>query len=122
MIWCIRLVATLVLFGFLTITTFPHVWATNAELSVNEQGKTLVFSRQKGNCLSCHKIDDGELHGDLGPALLDLQTRFEYKETLRAYIWDATLGKPETAMPPYGRHRILTDEEINTIVEYIWTL
>ena len=122
MIWNIRILATVVLTGLLTIKTSPQAWATGAELSGKEQGKTLVFRRQKGNCLSCHKIDDGELHGDLGPALLDLQTRFEDKEALRTYIWDATLGKPETAMPPYGRHRILTDEEINTIVEYIWTL
>jgi sulfur-oxidizing protein SoxX len=122
MFWSIRIIATVVLTGLLTIKTSPHAWATDPELSVNEQGKTLVFSRQKGNCLSCHKIDDGELHGDLGPALLDLQTRFKDKESLRAYIWDATLRKRETVMPPYGRHRILTDEEINTIVEYIWTL
>ena len=122
MIWNIRILATVVLTGLLTINTSPQAWATGAELSGKEQGKTLVFSRQKGNCLSCHKIDDGELYGDLGPSLVDLQTRFEDRETLRTYIWDATLGKPETAMPPYGRHRILTDKEINTIVEYIWTL
>jgi sulfur-oxidizing protein SoxX len=120
--WSIRTIATVALSGLLSITSFSNAWATDPELSVKEQGKILVFSRQKGNCLSCHKINNGELHGDLGPALLDLQARFEDKESLRAYIWDATLRKSETAMPPYGRHRILTDEEINKIVEYIWTL
>jgi sulfur-oxidizing protein SoxX len=120
--WSIKIIATVVLTGLLPIKTSPHAWATGPELSVKEQGKMLVFSRQKGNCLSCHKINDGELYGNLGPPLVDLQTRFEDREALRTYIWDATLRKTETAMPPYGRHRILTDEEINTIVEYLWTL
>jgi sulfur-oxidizing protein SoxX len=29
---------------------------------------------------------------------------------------------PDTVMPPFGKHRILTGEEIDLIVDYIQTL
>ena len=102
--------------------TIPRSWAAESGLSVQIQGKTLAFSRQKGNCLSCHAIDGGELSGNIGPALVDLQLRYEDKAALRAQIWDASSAKPDTIMPPYGNHRILTGDEIDTIVEYIWSL
>ena len=34
------------------------------------EGKKLTFDRKKGNCLACHMIEDGELAGNNGPALL----------------------------------------------------
>lgn len=122
MIWHINTLVTVTLTGLLAMEATPHARATEAGQSVLEQGKSLTFSRGKGNCLNCHKIDDGVLYGDLGPPLVDLQTRFKDRAALRAQIRDATIQNPETSMPPYGRHRILTDEEINKIAEYIWTL
>ena len=122
MIWYVKILAIVILSGLVSLEVAPPAWATETGLSVREQGKALTFSREKGNCLSCHKIDDGVLYGDFGPPLVDLQTRFKDRAVLRAQIRDATIQNPETSMPPYGRHRILTDEEINKIVEYIWTL
>ena len=108
--------------GLLYLQTLTLSGATETGASVQSQGKTLAFSRQKGNCLSCHAIDGGELPGNIGPALVDLQLRYEDKAALRAQIWDASSAKPDTIMPPYGNHRILTGDEIDTIVEYIWSL
>ena len=87
-----------------------------------EQGKQLSMSRKKGNCLACHAFDDGVLPGNIGPPLVSMQLRFPDREILRAQIADAAQRNPETRMPPFGRHGILTNEEIDLIVDYIHTL
>ncbi len=90
--------------------------------SVIEEGKRLAFDRKKGNCLACHMIPGGEAPGDIGPPLVAIQARFPDKQKLRAQIWDATANNPHTVMPPYGRHEILTEDEIDKIVEFLYTL
>ena len=90
--------------------------------SMVEAGKALAVSRTKGNCLACHAFDGGALPGNMGPPLLAMKARFPDKAKLRAQIWDAAEANPETVMVPFGRHRVLTEGEIDKIVEYIWTL
>ena len=87
-----------------------------------DRGKQLAMARNKGNCLACHVIDDGEFPGTIGPPLMSMQVRFPDKAVLRAQIWDATDRNPDTHMPPFGRYGILTDEEVDLIVDYIYTL
>tara|TARA_Y100000401_G_scaffold83992_1_gene69279 strand:- start:630 stop:959 length:330 start_codon:yes stop_codon:yes gene_type:complete len=89
---------------------------------VVKEGKKLTFDRQKGNCLACHMIDDGELAGNIGPPLIAMQARFPEREILFQKIWDPTQGDPNTFMPPFGKHGALTKEEINKIIEYLYTL
>jgi sulfur-oxidizing protein SoxX len=93
-----------------------------ADNSVIAQGKELAFNRTKGNCLACHAIDDGELNGEFGPPLIDMKNRYPQKSALKDQIWDATNRNPATSMPPFGKHRMLTDEEIDKVVEYIYSL
>ena len=85
-------------------------------------GKAIAYDRNKGNCLSCHAMDDGELPGNSAPPLLAMKIRFPDRAVLREQIWDATVRNPDTVMPPYGKHRILTEEEIDLVVDYIYTL
>ena len=87
-----------------------------------EQGRALACERRKGNCLACHLIEGGELTGNYGPPLLMMKARFPDREVLRAQIWDASIHTPSTRMPPYGRHRILTEDEIDLVVDFILTL
>jgi len=87
-----------------------------------EQGRALAFQRSKGNCLACHLIEGGELAGNYGPPLLLMTVRFPDRAVLRAQIWDASVRMPSTRMPPYGRHRILTEDEIDLVVDFILTL
>ena len=87
-----------------------------------EKGKKLAFDRKKGNCLACHSIQGAVSPGNIAPALIAMKARFPDKAVLRAQIWDATVKNPETSMPPFGKHRALTDKEIDLITEYIWTL
>lgn len=87
-----------------------------------EAGRELAFTRSKGNCLACHAIEGGELAGNYGPPLVVMKARFPDRAVLRAQIWDASERMPNTRMPPYGRHRILTEEEIDLVVDFLLTL
>ena len=87
-----------------------------------ESGKQLAMARAKGNCLACHAFDDGELPGNVGPPLMYMQQRFPDRAALYEQIWDATARNPDTLMPPFGKHGILTEEEIGLIVEYLHSL
>ncbi len=93
-----------------------------AEMSAAEEGKKIAFHRKKGNCLACHKIAGGSLEGNIGPALVNIKARFSNKEKLRAKIYDATVSSPNTIMPPFGKHKILSKSELDKVVEFIYTL
>ncbi len=86
------------------------------------EGKALAFNNKKGNCLACHRIKGGSQAGDIAPPILMMKTRYPNKADLRAQIWDATAKNPNTVMPPFGRHNIMSDEEIDKVTEYIYTL
>ena len=86
------------------------------------QGKQLAFERGKGNCLACHRIADGELPGTLGPPLMAMKQRYPDRAALEQQICDATISNPDTRMPPFCRHGILTSEEVALIVDYLYTL
>jgi sulfur-oxidizing protein SoxX len=93
-----------------------------AEKTPVEQGKEIAFNKKKGNCLACHKIEGGSLPGNIGPALVNMQARYPDKQKLRDQIFDATKANPNTIMPPFGKHKIISDDELNKVVEYIHTL
>ena len=90
--------------------------------SVAEQGKEIAFHRKKGNCLACHAIEGGELAGNIGPPLIAMKARFPDKAKLRAQIADATQANPNSIMPPFGRNQIISESEIDKIVEFLYTL
>ena len=85
-------------------------------------GQKLAFDRGKGNCLTCHVIKGGDLPGSIGPALTDIKSKYPKREDLVAILTDATKRNPLTVMPPFGRNRILTDKEINAVVDFLQTL
>lgn len=96
--------------------------ASAEEASIAEKGKELAFDRKKGNCLACHNIPGGAAPGNIAPALIAMQSRFSSKAELRSQIWDATVKNPESAMPPFGKHGALSEDELDKVVEFIWTL
>ena len=101
---------------------FNSIFAINSVLA--DDGKKLAFDRKKGNCLACHMIFDNEAisPGNIGPPLVNIKSRFPDKAKLRAQIWDATVANPETSMPPFGRHKIVSEKELDLIVNYIYSL
>jgi sulfur-oxidizing protein SoxX len=102
-------------FALSPATTF----AAESEL---EKGKALAFDRKLGNCLACHAMDDGQLAGNIGPPLISMKLRFPDKAKLRAQIWDATEKNPNSIMPPFGRHKMLSEEQIDLITDYVYSL
>ena len=94
---------------------------TNPPSDAVTQGGCLVLDRKKGNCMGCHAIA-GMTSGNIAPPLVSMQQRFPDKKLLRERIYDATKQNPNTVMPPFGRHNILTQDEIDKIVEFVSTL
>jgi sulfur-oxidizing protein SoxX len=86
------------------------------------EGQKLAFDRGKGNCLTCHVIKGGDLPGTIGPELKDLKSKYPDRNELAAIIFDETKRNPQTMMPPFGRNRILTDQDISAIVDFLQTL
>jgi sulfur-oxidizing protein SoxX len=86
------------------------------------EGQKIAFDRGKGNCLTCHSIKGGDLPGTIGPELKDIRSRFPDRNELVAIVTDETKRNPQTMMPPFGRNRILTEQEINAVVDFLQTL
>lgn len=107
-----------ILVGAFMLTVAPSAIAASAV----EQGKAVAFNRKKGNCLACHAMDDGTLPGNIGPPLISMKLRFPDKAVLRAQIWDATVNNPNSIMIPFGRNGVLSEAEIDQIVDYVYTL
>src|SRR4051812_23191835 len=86
-------------------------------------GRQLAHDVYKGNCLACHQIPDDKSavsQANIGPPLVHMRERFPDRSAVRAQIWDATARNPQTVMPPFGKHRVLTEAEIDAIVDYIY--
>lgn len=106
----------------LVLSSVPLLATAASDSGASEEGKELAFSRKKGNCLACHAIQGGESPGNIAPPLMAMKQRYPEKARLRAQIWDATAANPDTPMPPFGKHRILTEGELDKVVEFIWSL
>lgn len=108
---------------FISLVSFSGITAAAGHsMKMAQQGKAIAISRKKGNCMACHAFDEQPLPGNLGPPLIGMKARFPDKSRLRAQVWDATQFNADSAMPPFGRHKILSDDEIDKVVEYLYTL
>ena len=59
--------------------------------------------------------------GNVGPSLIDLKARYPDRKEVAAIIFDETKRNPQTVMLPFGRNLILTNKEIETIVDFLYT-
>lgn len=86
------------------------------------KGKEVAWNRKTGNCLACHMMPGGVSPGDLGPPLVAMKARFPDRKKLFDQIYDATQFNPSTRMPPFGKHKALSNADIDAIVDYLYTL
>ncbi len=102
--------------------TKPAIVAT--ALTPAEIGKQIVFSRKRGNCLACHAFPNlkAQMPGTVAPPLVAMKLRYPDKAVLRAHVWNEMKFNPNTAMPPFGKHKILTEGEIDKVVDFLYTL
>ena len=85
-------------------------------------GKAIAGDRQAGNCFACHQVEGAELAGNIGPPLIAMKMRFPEREVLYQQVADPRLRNPNTVMPPYGAHGILSERELNLVIDYLLTL
>jgi sulfur-oxidizing protein SoxX len=96
--------------------------STGPACAQSAEGQKIAFDRGKGNCLTCHEIKGGDLPGTIGPPLKDIKSKYPDRNDLVAIVSDETKRNPLTVMPPFGRNRILTEQEINAVVDFLQTL
>ena len=88
------------------------------------RGRQLAHDVMKGNCLACHQIPADPravTAATIGPPLIGMRVRFPDSDRLRRQISDPIAANPNTVMPPFGRHRILEEDEIDAIIDYLYT-
>ena len=94
----------------------------DADAAAIEEGRQVAADRQRGNCYSCHHVAGAELAGNVGPPLIVMKQRFPDRAVLYQQIADPRIRNPNTVMPPYGAHGILTEHELNRVVDYVLSL
>ncbi|HEX7606987.1 MAG TPA: sulfur oxidation c-type cytochrome SoxX [Usitatibacter sp.] len=85
----------------------------------------LFVRADKGNCIACHQLPQGSgppTRADVGPRLEGPRMRALGKDALRRWLVDPMRANPDTVMPPFGRHRLLDDAEIDRIVDFLVAL
>lgn len=90
-----------------------------------DEGRQLAHNFDKGNCLACHAAPTDPLaitKANIAPPLVGMRARFADRQALYDQIWDAAKRNPQTIMPPFGKHKILSDDEIELIIDYLYTL
>jgi sulfur-oxidizing protein SoxX len=94
--------------------------------SATVTGGCVATDKRKGNCMACHRfkgLKQARLQpGTIAPPLIAMKARFPDTKKLRMLIWDAAEFNPRSNMPPFGRHKILSEKEIDLIVEWLYSL
>jgi sulfur-oxidizing protein SoxX len=106
----------------LTFLGWPIMAAAQSPI---DAGRGLFLDERKGNCAACHKVPGDSLVRSIatvGPALEGIKARYPDRKLLRDLIWDPLKTLPDTIMPAYGRHHILSESEIFALVLYLETL
>lgn len=109
----------------------------NGLIGNSSRGRALVRNKNKGNCLSCHRlpIPEDDLHGTIGPSLYAVALRLSEAQ-IRLRVTDMKQLNPYTIMPGFFRTAekmtrisplyenttILTAQEIEDIIAYLITL
>ncbi len=109
-----------------------------------ENGRIIMSSRAKGNCIACHAVTDLEefpFHGEVGPMLDGVGDRWSEAE-LRGIVADAKMTFTDSMMPSFYKNAgytrpgdaftgkaaqgelatLLTAQEIEDVVAYLLTL
>jgi len=114
--------AVVLLIGGSFLNSMPSARADDATNAA--AGRLLAFEIAKGNCLACHQFPgDSRANtlANIGPPLMAIRSRFPDRTLLRSRLWDPMQTNPNTVMPPFGKHKILSGDEIELIIDYLYT-
>ena len=85
------------------------------------RGQKLAFDRSMGNCLACHTMKGSDVPSNVGPPLSNIKARYPNPKDLYAILYDEEARNPLTVMPPFGKNLILTPQQINDVIAYLYT-
>ncbi len=105
----------LALLGTASVQVFAQGTAPSA-------GQAVAFDRTKGNCLACHTMRGSDVPSNVGPELNDMKARFPDRADLIAILQNEEARNPQTIMPSFGRNLILDHQEIEQIVDFLYSL
>jgi sulfur-oxidizing protein SoxX len=116
----------------LVAATVGPLPALSADAAKEPTGQDLAFDRRKGNCLACHQfptlqttkssLSKDYTAANIGPPMIAMSKRFPNKADLKAQISDPMAKNPDTLMPPFGKHKILSEKEIDLVTDFIYGL
>ncbi|MEW5891801.1 MAG: sulfur oxidation c-type cytochrome SoxA [Pseudomonadota bacterium] len=90
-----------------------------------KNGEKLAFDRGRGgSCVACHVMGQTtpSLPGNVGPDLSTIGTWGRSDEWLFNYVYDPRSVNPHSVMPPWGAHKVFSENEIKDIVAFLKTL
>ena len=105
-------------------SVFAQSAGTNIASQI-DRGRAIFLDERKGNCAACHKAPNDpavKTKSNIGMPLEAVKTRYPDRAKLRDAIWDLSKSPPNTIMPPYGKNRILSGDEIDALVIYLETI
>ena len=73
------------------------------------------------HCLTCHEVKGADDFGNVGPSLIALKARYPERKDVSAIIFDETKRNPQSVMPPFGRNLVVTNQEIEAMVDFLYT-
>lgn len=94
-------------------------------LAQKDRGLELFVRPDKGYCIACHAVPASAgpvTRSNVGPALEGSRMRELGSPALHELLRDPTRARPDTIMPPFGKHRILEEREIDAVTEYLLAL
>jgi sulfur-oxidizing protein SoxX len=102
--------------------TTPGAAPAAAAKPIEMDAVKIMTNPNIGNCTACHAIpaDPKLVAGDIGPAFIGMKGRFPDIAKLKVAIADQKAIAPDTIMPPFGRNKILTPEQIDVVAQYIY--
>jgi len=117
-----RLKATKFIENLLLITLFSFVttpvFSAEKEKSSLEEGRAIAINL----CQACHSFTGASQAGTVGPPFVSMKIRFPDRRRMRDIIYDPQNEKPNTMMPPFGRHGFVNEKEMDLLIDYLYTL
>ncbi|MEN8802370.1 MAG: sulfur oxidation c-type cytochrome SoxX [Thiogranum sp.] len=85
----------------------------------HEQGKELTITL----CQACHQFEGTNQAGTVGPPIVAMKARFPDRKKLYGIIYDPHVAtKSYSMMPPFGRNGLVDDNQIQLIIDFLYTL